>query len=144
MTSRAKLDSVAIFLGEHYPTVFVRDYQLHKPLKVDIASDIHLRHRKLDRCALGGALLRYTGRPSYLRALVSGALRLDLDCRPAGVVSVWEEELARERLAAIREVFGEPVTELARPVYRRAYVLSRPLTPVGRFARDPDARGAVA
>ncbi len=47
------------------------------------------------------ALTAYTGRVMYLRGLVEGAARLDLDGNPAGEVTVRDAEYAAAKLAKI-------------------------------------------
>ena len=47
------------------------------------------------------ALAAYTGRVMYLRGLVAGAARIDLDGNPAGEVSAKDTEYATVKLAEI-------------------------------------------
>jgi ProP effector len=47
------------------------------------------------------ALTAYTGRVMYLRGLVEGAARLDLDGDPAGEVTARDAEYAAAKLARI-------------------------------------------
>ena len=49
------------------------------------------------------ALAVYTRRVMYLRSLVAGAVRVDLDGKPAGKVSAPEAEHAAARLTGILE-----------------------------------------
>jgi ProP effector len=66
-------------------------------LKVGIAGDIPARLRRV----LKVALTAYTGRVMYLRGLVAGAPRLDLDGNPAGEVTAGDAEYAAAKLAKI-------------------------------------------
>lgn len=79
-----------------YPAGF--DWEQPRPLKIGI-------HKDLLAAGFGGAgvkpaeihraLVRYCHRPLYRKALRAGAIRVDLQGQPAGVVTAAEVEAAR-------------------------------------------------
>lgn len=84
-----------------YPASF--DWEQPRPLKIGI-------HKDLRSAGVGGAgiqpaeihraLVRYCHRPLYRKALRAGAIRVDLQGQPAGVVTAAEVEAARAAFAA--------------------------------------------
>jgi ProP effector len=75
-------------LAEAFPQTFVLERSRpHRPLKIGIAADLQARCPALEWRVLKVALAAYTGRVMYLRGLVAGAARIDLDGNPAGEVS---------------------------------------------------------
>jgi ProP effector len=70
-------------------------------LKVGIAVDLMGRSPELDNRKLNAALSAYAQRIMYLRGLVAGAARLDLDGDPAGEVTARDAEYAAAKLARI-------------------------------------------
>jgi ProP effector len=94
------------------------------------------------------ALTAYTGRVLYLRGLVEGAARLDLDGNPAGEVTARDAEYAAAKLAktlASREDAaakgGEPVkpaAALPSPTPRAVRTLKKPVLrlPASRQSAD--------
>ena len=74
----------------------------HRPLKIGIAADL-ARCPALEWRVLRVALAAYTGRIMYLRGLVAGAARIDLDGKPAGEVIARDTEYATVKLAGILE-----------------------------------------
>jgi ProP effector len=97
-------------------------YRPHWPLKVGIAAAIPARCPDIERRVLKMALTAYTGRVMYLRGLVAGAARVDLDGTLAGEVTVRDAEyaaakfamiLASREAAAVEAKGGERVTKPA-------------------------------
>ena len=89
-------------LARRYPQTFVLEkYQPHRPLKVGIFADLMERGEGLDHHMMSVALTVYTRRVMYLRSLVAGAARVDLDGKEAGEVTVQDAEHAAARLAKI-------------------------------------------
>ena len=89
-------------LAETFPQTFeLEKCRPHRPLKVGIAADLQARCPALEWRVLRVALAAYTGRVMYLRSLVAGAARVDLDGNPAGEVSARDAEHAASRLAKI-------------------------------------------
>jgi ProP effector len=99
-TTKQDIDATLARLAEAFPQTFVLEkYRPHWPLKVGIAADLVERAPELDRRKLNVALSVYTRRVMYLRGLVAGAARVDLDGNPAGEVSAGDAEHAAEILA---------------------------------------------
>jgi len=74
-----------------------------KPLAIGIRQAIADRAPDLagpPRWRLHQALWRYCSRPEYMAGLVQGAVRIDLDGKPLGVVTATEAANAREQLDA--------------------------------------------
>ena len=91
-----------IHLATRYPRAFALEkYRPHRPLKVGVADDILACCPDLNRRRLGAALAVYTRRVMYLRGLVAGAARVDLDGNPAGEVTARDAEYAAAKLARI-------------------------------------------
>ena len=91
-------------------------------MKVGIAAAIPARCPALEWGVLKMALTAYTGRVMYLRGVVEGAARLDLDGNPAGEVTARDAEYAATKLArilasreaaAVEAKGGEPVKPAA-------------------------------
>ena len=66
-----------------------------------IAADLLERSPELDHHKLSVALTVYTRRVMYLRSLVAGAARVDLDGKEAGEVTARDAEYATAKLAKI-------------------------------------------
>ena len=100
--SRNAIVGVISLLAEKWPCCFSIPYSQRRPLKLGIREDV--------LAALGGAtsagkvsaaLRWYVSSPEYQRWLVHGAWRVDLNGKPAGIVSQEGEAHARAQLAAI-------------------------------------------
>ena len=133
-------------LAARYPQTFVLEkYQPHRPLKVGIAADLLERCPELDHHKINVALTVYTRRVMYLRSLVAGAARVDLDGNPAGEVTARDAEYATAKLAKIlasREAAavaakGEVVRPPAPSPAPAAKVLTLKRKPVLRLAAFP-------
>ncbi len=83
-------------LIETYPACF--DGENPRPLKLGIHRD--LMAAGFEKAAVKRALARYCNRPRYRKALRAGAVRIDLQGQPAGVVTSAEAETARADLIA--------------------------------------------
>ena len=102
MTKKQDIDDALARLADEFPRTFVQEkYQPHWPLKVGIAADLRERGPELDHHKLTVALTVYTRRVMYLRSLVAGAARVDLEGNPAGEVTVQDAEHAAARLVKI-------------------------------------------
>ena len=122
-------------LAERFPQTFVLEkYQPHRPLKVGIAADIKARCPDLTSRERGRALAAYTNRIMYLRGLVEGAARIDLDGNPAGEVTARDAEYAAAKLAGILA---------SREVRRTAAVAAKGATPVAKPAAATVAATAL-
>ena len=101
-TTKQDIDAALARLAEAFPQTFVLEkYRPHWPLKVAIAAAIPARCPALEWRVLKMALTAYTGRVMYLRGLVEGAARVDLDGKAAGEVTARDAEYAAARLAEI-------------------------------------------
>src|SRR6478752_6819099 len=101
-TTKQDIDAALVRLAEAFPRTFVLEkYRPHWPLKVGIAAAIPARCPALEWRVLKMALTAYTGRVMYLRGLVAGAARIDLDGNPAGEVTARDAEYAAAKLAKI-------------------------------------------
>lgn len=82
----------------------IRDY---KPLAIGIHKGLLERMPELDKAQLRVAMRTHTASTAYLKGIVEGASRLDLDGNPAGTVTAEHQELAvktlRERLKKAAE-----------------------------------------
>ena len=83
-------------LAKTYPACF--DGENPRPLKLGIHRD--LVAAGFEKAAVKRALARYCNRPRYRKALRAGAIRIDLQGQPAGVVTAAETETARADLTA--------------------------------------------
>ena len=128
---RARREALTL-LAERFPNCFSVEGR-REPLKVGIHADI--------LAALNGAigphelrriLASYTGQSTYLRGVVSGAYRRDLDGKPASVVTPQEEANAKGKLANLAK--------------RRQAVVVAPLAPpmVPEATTAPAAPNATA
>lgn len=76
-----------------------RDYQ---PLAIGIHKTLMERQPDLDKVQVRNAMRLHTGTTRYLKSLVEGAPRFDLDGAPAGVVTAEQQTQAT---ASLRERF---------------------------------------
>ena len=99
--TKEDLHAALTCLAERFPQTFVPDrYQSHRPLKVGIAADLVARCPELDRSKLGMVLAAYARRVMYLKGMVAGSARVDLDGKEAGEVTARDAEYAAAKLAA--------------------------------------------
>lgn len=89
-------DEIA-WLAERFPACF--DLKRRRPLKIGISQDlIALQQEELGGMDLKRAIRRYCTHPRYRKMLKEGAIRIDLQGQPAGVVTAEEAENARAQL----------------------------------------------
>lgn len=78
-----------------------------KPLAIGIHKQLMERRPDLDKNKVRAALHGHTASGRYLKALVEGAPRLDLDGQPSGAVTAEQQEVAvktlRERIKLAKE-----------------------------------------
>ena len=123
-------------------------YRPHRPLKVGIAADIPARCPAVERRVLSVALSAYARRVMYLRALVAGAARVDLDGNPAGEVTAGDAEYAAAKLAEIlasRETkraaaVDKGAAQVAKPAAARAAAAAPPAVKVVTLKKRPVLR----
>jgi sRNA-binding protein len=100
--STQDIDVALARLAEAFPQTFVLEkYLPHRPLKIGIAADIPARCPAVERRVLSVVLSVYTRRVMYLKSIVAGAARVDLDGNPAGEVTARDAEYAAAKLAGI-------------------------------------------
>jgi ProP effector len=100
---RARSKAVISVLAAKFPKCFAVPDTRRRPLKVGIDADL--------LAALGGAIRRteliralamYCSSEGYLERVLTGAWRVDLQGKPAGVVSADDEKHAKAKQAGIR------------------------------------------
>ena len=92
-------------LAERFPACFAVNPSYRRPLKLGIHVDI-LAEFGADMIAprdLSAALCICTSSPRYLKALVAGADRVDLNGMPAGKVTAEHADVARARYEQRRD-----------------------------------------
>src|SRR6476659_11450084 len=100
--TKQDIDDALARLAKEFPQTFAPEkHRPHRPLKVGIAADIPARCPAVERRVLSVALSAYARRVMYLRGLVAGAARVDLDGNPAGEVTAKDAEYAAAKLARI-------------------------------------------
>ena len=85
-----------------------------RPLKLKIHLDL-IERAPVTPEEVHAALSIHCRAHSYLRASTEGAVRVDLDGKPAGAVTAEEAANARARIAAIRQRVKERKAKLAPP-----------------------------
>jgi ProP effector len=99
MTDRdAKIERALATLLAAFPLAFPAEPQQIKPLAVGIRQQIYARCTLSHRDVID-ALRRYTGRTAYLRTIIEGAARVDLDGATSSTVTAKEAAYAAERIA---------------------------------------------
>jgi len=98
--TKQDIDIALVHLAKKFPQTFVLEkHRPHWPLKVGIAAEIRARCPAVGRRVLSVALSAYARRVMYLKGLVAGAARVDLDGNPAGEVTARDAEYAAAKLA---------------------------------------------
>jgi len=140
-TSKTEAAEIIAELTRLYPKAFSTDPSQVRPLAVGL-KDVLLQQCTRSPKHLENAMRRYTGSAGYLKATVEGAVRVDLDGQEAGVVTVYQAEYAKRRLAKMAERFAAkpavPVTngEVAKPPPVEVADIARPYrVPAGTIAR---------
>jgi ProP effector len=103
----ARNAAVIALLVEAFPKSFALHRSRRRPLKIGVHADIALALTGVvTPKELNHALASYTTNRGYLRQLLTGAWRIDLYGRPAGVVTAEDERSAKVKLTqlAAREV----------------------------------------
>lgn len=93
-----------------YPKCFSAKGQQKRPLKIGIHKDLLADGRDkmpgLSARLIRAGLRDYVSGPLYLRNMLSGAVRIDLDGNPSGIVEEAHEAQARRQIAALKPVGG--------------------------------------
>jgi ProP effector len=101
--TKQDIQTALTHLAEAFPQTFMLERSRpHRPLKIGIAADLQARYPALEWRVLKVALAAYTGRIMYLRGLVAGAARIDLDGNVCGEVIARDTEYATVKLAEIQ------------------------------------------
>src|SRR6476659_3731826 len=133
------IDTALALLTEAFPQTFVLEkYRPHRPLKVGIAADIPARCPAVERRVLSAALSAYARRVMYLRALFTGAARVDLDGNPAGEVTARDAEYAAAKLAKI--LASREVKRAAAVATKGAAQVAKPAAATVMIAPPPVAK----
>lgn len=90
-------NSVLQAMIERWPRCFYANPAKRRPFKIGIHREI-MALGIWSRRAIDDAFAGYCGRPAYLRNLVEGAHRVDLDGADAGIVTAEEATTAKEHL----------------------------------------------
>lgn len=88
-------------LAATFPKAFAGKGEKKIPLKIGIFHDIKQAHPEFRSAALHRALNDYTGGPLYLKAMVAGAARINLEGDAVGFVT---EEQAAHAAARLRQI----------------------------------------
>jgi len=101
---QARRELLEVF-RERWPHAFPRDLRQVRPLAVGIHRDLAAAlpghsHRQIGAVF---SLFKYLVNPAYLRAILRGGPRYDLDGNPRGEVTAKEQEQARQDLHAYFE-----------------------------------------
>jgi sRNA-binding protein len=99
MTDRdAKIERAIGDLLAAFPLAFSTEPRHIRPLAIGIRQQIYARCA-LSHREVGDALRRYTNSVCYLRTIIEGAVRVDLDGATSGNVTTKEAAHAAERIA---------------------------------------------
>jgi sRNA-binding protein len=93
----AKIERVIGGLLAAFPLAFSTEPRHIKPLAVGIRQQINARCSFSHR-GVSEALWRYTRRAAYLRTIIEGAVRVDLDGATSGTVTAMEAAHAAEQI----------------------------------------------
>jgi ProP effector len=142
---RATNDAAIALLVERYPKTFAVYEARRRPLKIGIDRDlVAALGGAMTPRELGSALRCYCSNEGYLRNMLKGAWRVDLDGNPCGAVTGEAETHARETLAAKRRKAPKPAPAPEPPQPKRlsladlraAAIARRQNSTTGRPARD--------
>ncbi|HEY5718566.1 MAG TPA: ProQ/FinO family protein [Motiliproteus sp.] len=98
--NRSANQAAIALIAETYPLAFSRDSV--KPLKIGIQEDL-VSDGKLAAGKIKRALASYVRSPLYYKSMQEGAERVDLEGKPAGLVTAEEAAHAKEMLKKIRQ-----------------------------------------
>jgi ProP effector len=120
----AAFDLIAV-LAERFPACFAINPSYRRPLKLNIHVDILAQlDETISPQALSDALRIYVSNIKYLKALATGADRVDLNGMPAGTVTAEHADVAtaqcrqrhEKREAKQKQAVVAPVVEPPKPV----------------------------
>src|SRR5262245_14137018 len=103
LKKRARTKAVITALAARFPKCFAVPDTSRRPLKVGIDADILAAlSGTIRRTELIRALAMYCSSEGYLERVLTGALRIDLEGKPAGVVTADDERHAKAKRAGIK------------------------------------------
>jgi ProP effector len=111
---KAKIERNIAELVQAFPLAFSMDPERMKPLEIGIKRRIYARCT-LSHREVGGALRGYTSRLAYLLSIIEGAVRVDLDGKATGYVTVREADYAAEQTKKIFAIAARKLKEKIRP-----------------------------
>jgi ProP effector len=82
-----------------FPAAFTHDPERVRPLKLGVKDDLYVRSA-ISRRRITAALRSYCNTTSYLTATKQGAVRVNLDGQPTGIVTEAQAKHAMEALSA--------------------------------------------
>jgi len=115
-------------LQTQFPQAFPAQAPTVKPLKIGILQDLFAACPTVSRTGLRQYLRAYCARPTYLRALLTHAIRVDLQGHPAGVTTAQDHGYAQQRLTEWRQ--RKQALVAARRQARRARARPRQACPL--------------
>src|SRR5215468_2102312 len=102
-TKRARTKAVITVLAAKFPKCFAVSDTRRRPLKVGIDADLLAAlSGSIRRTELIRALAMYCSSDGYLEGVLTGAWRVDLEGKPAGVVTADDERHAKAKRAGIK------------------------------------------
>jgi sRNA-binding protein len=130
MTDRdAKIERAIGDLLAAFPLAFSTEPRHIRPLAIGIRQQIYAR------CALshrdvGDALRRYTNRVAYLRTIIEGAVRVDLDGAASGNITAKEAAHAAERIVkSFAIAAGKPKDKIKPNAPAKVSIFQSPANP---------------
>ena len=112
---RVRTKAVISVLAAKFPKCFAGPDTRRRPLKVGIDADfLAALGGSIRRTELIRALAMYCSSEGYLEGVLTGSWRVDLEGKPAGVVSADDEKHAKAKQAGIR-TRREAVMPAAKP-----------------------------
>jgi ProP effector len=108
----AKVSDTLATLAGQFPQAFSLGDQ-RRPLKVGIHQDVAARIGGLSNNQIQEALRQYTSEIHYLRAIVEGAARIDLDGNSAGTVTAHQAAIAKKCVKMAKK--GKQVSRAEQP-----------------------------
>jgi ProP effector len=94
--------TVRAILAERFPLAIKPKGADKSPLKIGVKQDVIARCPDLSKRQIRDALRDYTSGFLYLRALINGACRIDLDGQPAGEIAAEHRTGAQARLIKLQ------------------------------------------
>jgi ProP effector len=128
----AALELIGV-LAERFPAAFTINPRHRQPLKLGIHHDIAVQlGDAISPRTISDALRVYVGNPWYLKMLIAGADRVDLNGMPAGTVTAEHADIAKAQYEQRRAKHNAkqkqqaPANGAAKPELRSATVEKKP------------------